>query len=485
MALLFNRAKMTTATTGTGTITLGSASDGFQTFAAAGVTDGATIPYVIEDGSDWEVGTGVYTASGTTLARTVTESSNADSALNLSGTALVFIGLTKAAYDDLQQAPSEGAFVDGDKTKLDGLESSLAEATVANSLALDGIARTSFLRSDENDVSTGEIYFQGKLIVDNFSGGLWFKAFDAGKQYWHGENGPGDNFVEVTRNASSDYTWKLNATDTVLTEANFGSFLNSTNWDTAYGWGNHASSGYLTAITGQSIEALSDVNTMTPTDGQVLSWDNGNSRWDAADSGGGTATSGTPVATDFARFTDASTIEGRSPTETRSDLGLGTAAILNVGVGANNIVQLNGSSQLPAIDGSLLTDVGLVEATAAQIKALTNSALGLTTRHVRDALDWETPSGSSNWTPDWEAFVAADWALSGNRTINNPTNLIPGAVRMVFFRGSNSNDRTISWGSSYVGTLPTETVDSNKFILASLTPIPNGDVFVSATYFEV
>jgi len=322
MALLFNRAKMTTATTGTGTITLGSASDGFQTFAAAGVTDGATIPYVIEDGSDWEVGTGVYTASGTTLARTVTESSNADSALNLSGTALVFIGLTKAAYDDLQQAPSEGAFVDGDKTKLDGLESSLAEATVANSLALDGIARTSFLRSDENDVSTGEIYFQGKLIVDNFSGGLWFKAFDAGKQYWHGENGPGDNFVEVTRNASSDYTWKLNATDTVLTEANFGSFLNSTNWDTAYGWGNHASSGYLTAITGQSIEALSDVNTMTPTDGQVLSWDNGNSRWDAADSGGGTATSGTPVATDFARFTDASTIEGRNPAETRGDLGL-------------------------------------------------------------------------------------------------------------------------------------------------------------------
>ena len=32
-----------------------------------------------------------------------------------------------------------------------------------------------------------------------------------------------------------------------------------------------------------SIEDLSDVNTMTPTDGQVLTWDNTNSRWDAAD----------------------------------------------------------------------------------------------------------------------------------------------------------------------------------------------------------
>jgi len=37
---------------------------------------------------------------------------------------------------------------------------------------------------------------------------------------------------------------------------------------------------------------------------------------------------------------------------------LGTAATLNVGTGANNIVQLNGSSQLPAVDGSQLTNVG-------------------------------------------------------------------------------------------------------------------------------
>jgi len=56
-----------------------------------------------------------------------------------------------------------------------------------------------------------------------------------------------------------------------------------TNANTAYGWGDHASGGYLTTISGQSIEALSDVNAMTPTDGQVLTWDNANSRWDTAD----------------------------------------------------------------------------------------------------------------------------------------------------------------------------------------------------------
>lgn len=117
MTKLVNRAKMTTATTGTGTITLGSAVDGYQTFAAAGVADGDVVRYVIEDGEGWEIGTGVYTASGTTLNRAPSESSNAGSAISLSGEALVYATVAAA---DIQQPPSEGAFVDGDKTKLDG-----------------------------------------------------------------------------------------------------------------------------------------------------------------------------------------------------------------------------------------------------------------------------------------------------------------------------------------------------------------------------
>jgi hypothetical protein len=92
MAKLFNRALMTTATTGTGTITLGSAVTRHQSFSDAGVQNGDLVPYVIEDGSNWEIGIGTYASSGTTLARTtVLESTNSDNAINLSGSAQVMI----------------------------------------------------------------------------------------------------------------------------------------------------------------------------------------------------------------------------------------------------------------------------------------------------------------------------------------------------------------------------------------------------------
>jgi hypothetical protein len=94
--VLGNRAKMSTSTTGTGTITLGSALSGYQTFAQAGITNGQTVRYAIEDGTNFEIGSGVYTSSGTTLTRNVTESSNSDNAINLSGSGEVFITASAA-----------------------------------------------------------------------------------------------------------------------------------------------------------------------------------------------------------------------------------------------------------------------------------------------------------------------------------------------------------------------------------------------------
>ena len=109
MVVLANRVKVATATTGTGVITLGSAITGYQSFADGGVANGETVRYTIEDGDNWEIGTGTYTASGTTLSRTVLESNNADNEINLSGDAVVFV---TAAAEDI--VPSSGGTFSGD-----------------------------------------------------------------------------------------------------------------------------------------------------------------------------------------------------------------------------------------------------------------------------------------------------------------------------------------------------------------------------------
>lgn len=96
MALvLADRVKETTTTTGTGTLTLAGAATGFQSFSVIG--NGNTTYYAISSssGTEWEVGIGTYTLSGTTLARTtILASSNSGSAVNLSaGTKDVFVTL--------------------------------------------------------------------------------------------------------------------------------------------------------------------------------------------------------------------------------------------------------------------------------------------------------------------------------------------------------------------------------------------------------
>lgn len=173
MAKLFNRAKMNTSTSGTGTMTLTTADTGFQTFADAGVSNGDVVTYVIEEGTNWEIGTGTYSSSGTSLTRTPSESSGGGSAITLGGTAKVFIS---SIADDFGKLQSGGATkivaaaggveitgnvvvsgnVDGrnlatDGTKLDGVASS-ADVTATAIAALS--TETSIAGSDVIPVIT-------------------------------------------------------------------------------------------------------------------------------------------------------------------------------------------------------------------------------------------------------------------------------------------------------------------------------------------
>jgi hypothetical protein len=94
---------------------------------------------------------------------------------------------------------------------------------------------------------------------------------------------------------------------------------------------------------------------------------------------------------------------------------LGTAAAEDVGTGAGNVVQLNGSAQLPAVDGSLLTNISASVAALDDIGDVT-----ITTPANGEALIYNSTSG------DWEnGTVSASVAALddiGDVTITTPAN---------------------------------------------------------------
>lgn len=149
-----DRVKVVSSTTGTGTYTLGSASAGFQDFTVIG--DGNTTYYTATDGTDWEVGIGTYTASGTTLSRdAILSSSNSDNAVNWgAGDKDVFV-----TY------PSERAVyaVGGGVTSLTG-------AIYVNK---DVVGQNTTLNSGENGLSVGPVTVSGGVTVTVASGQRW------------------------------------------------------------------------------------------------------------------------------------------------------------------------------------------------------------------------------------------------------------------------------------------------------------------------
>lgn len=114
MAGLLDRVKVNTATTGTGTVTLGATTSPYQLWAAAGAISGVSYSYLIEDGGNWELGWGVYNSAGPTLTRNLI-SSNTGSLLNLTGAATVACVANELDIGSLTPVPQiAGNFINPD-----------------------------------------------------------------------------------------------------------------------------------------------------------------------------------------------------------------------------------------------------------------------------------------------------------------------------------------------------------------------------------
>jgi hypothetical protein len=171
--VLKDRVKETSTTTGTGTLTLGGAESGFQSFAVIG--NGNTTYYAIVDSAagTWEVGIGTYTSSGTTLARnTVLESSNSGNLVNFgAGAKDVFV-----TYPAEQAVVTNEAQVLTNKTVTDStfFIQDEADNTKKAQFQLSGIS-TATTRTYTLPNLTGSLATIGSL-TQTFSGTTTFSA---------------------------------------------------------------------------------------------------------------------------------------------------------------------------------------------------------------------------------------------------------------------------------------------------------------------
>lgn len=199
---LFNLAAMTVASTGTGTITLGSAATingvTFLSFAAAGVPDGASVYYSINDPSGAsEVGLGTYTSSGTTLTRGAVTSTNSNNAINMGAGSIVRITPPTSQFREILTA-SRTYYVrtDGSNSNT-GLANTAGGAFLTIQKAVDTVAGLD-VGSQTVTIQVADGTYTTAVLLKNVVG---FGA--AGSLVIQGNNGTPANVVISTTSADA------------------------------------------------------------------------------------------------------------------------------------------------------------------------------------------------------------------------------------------------------------------------------------------
>jgi hypothetical protein len=128
--------------------------------------------------------------------------------------------------------------------------------------------------------------------------------------------------------------------------------------------------------------------------------------------------------------------------------------------------------------------VAVTTASVSEIQSLSGTNKLPTTSGIATAASLTTPSGASNWMPDWSNFISATWVLTGNRTLENPVNVIAGTTRVVRVASDSITRRVITWGTNYKGFL-TPSVTNTAVALITLYAVSSNEIVVSAVEYTV
>jgi hypothetical protein len=162
-------------------------------------------------------------------------------------------------------------------------------------------------------------------------------------------------------------------------------------------WENNTVSASVAAL-----DDIGDVSAAAPSDTNVIKYNSTSGDWESG-------------AVAYSEVTGTPTLATVATTGAYSDLTgtptLGTASAEDVGTSANNVVQLNGSAQLPAVDGSLLTNI------SASVAALDDIGdVSAASPNNGDVIAYNSTSG------DWEATAQSGGGGSApSVTVSSPS----------------------------------------------------------------